>query len=381
MSIYKRKFGTETKWCVYVTFPNGKRYRKVVGTKKQAEEVHRKLKNELIEGKWELWENEDVMFSDLAMEYLEYAEANKAVSTFRSDKYRVKGHLLPYFSNTTLSQITPQMVESYKQERLREGVSQNTVNHELTNLSHMLRMAIRWGYVDKNVVSNVNKFRLPEKPKRFLSQDEIQKLIEAAEESHIYPLIVTALHTGMRKSELFNLEWADISFERYTVTVQAKEDWHTKNYKSRTLQLTPMLCEVLMEHRKMHLEMGIKSEYVFTYNGRRLRSNIKKSLSRVLEKAQLEGVTLHTLRHTFASQFVMAGVSLREIQELMGHRSFETTLQYAHLSEDHVKKQVLKLPFANGSGNSAPRERHLEVVFIDTPKKKEPRKALPSQGS
>lgn len=53
-----------TAWCVYITFPNGKRYRKIVGTKKQAEEVHRKLKNELVEGRWDLWENEDVMFSD-----------------------------------------------------------------------------------------------------------------------------------------------------------------------------------------------------------------------------------------------------------------------------------------------------------------------------
>jgi len=73
MSIYKRKFGTGSKWCVYITFPNGKRYRKVVGTKKQAEEAHRKLKNELVEGRWDLWENEDVLFGDLAEEYVEYA--------------------------------------------------------------------------------------------------------------------------------------------------------------------------------------------------------------------------------------------------------------------------------------------------------------------
>ena len=68
----------------------------------------------------------------------------------------------------------------------------------------------------------------------------------------------------------------------------------------------------------------------------------------MLNIAGLKGVTLHSLRHTFASQLVLAGVSLREIQELMGHQSFETTLQYAHLAEDHVKRQVLRLPFANG---------------------------------
>jgi integrase/recombinase XerC/integrase/recombinase XerD len=152
----------------------------------------------------------------------------------------------------------------------------------------------------------------------------------------------------MRKSELLNLKWSDVNFHQRTVTVQAKDDWHTKNYKSRTMQLTPALYEGLREHRKRHLHQGIQSEYVFTYRGKRIRWDIKRSLKTVLRKAGLSGVSLHTLRHTFASQLAMAGVSLKEIQELMGHQSFETTLQYAHLSEDHVKKQVMKLPFADG---------------------------------
>ena len=348
MSLYKRKFGTGLKWCVYITFPNGKRYRKVVGTKKQAEEVHRKLNNELVEGRWDLWENEDVPFSDLAIEYMEYSKANKAVSTSTINQYRIDAHLLPYFGNMTLSRITPQMVDGYKAMRLGEGVSPSTVNRELANLSHMLRMAVRWRYVDKNVVSSVDKMKVPERPHRFLNQEEIRRLVEASRESYIYPMIVTALHTGMRKSELLNLKWSDIDFDRGTVTVQAKEDWHTKNYKSRTLQLTPMLYGVLGEQKKLQSELGVQSEYVFTYKGVQLRTSIDASLRKVVKDAGLRNVTLHVFRHTFASQLVMAGVSLREVQELMGHKSFETTLQYAHLSEDHVKKQVLKLPFANG---------------------------------
>lgn len=217
-----------------------------------------------------------------------------------------------------------------------------------TNLSHMLRMGIRWRYIDWNVVSSVDKMKVPEKSPRFLNRQEIQRLTEAAKSSHIYPLIMTALHKGMRKSELFNLKWSDIDFSQHVVTVQSKDDWHTKNYKSRAIQLTPALYKVLREHRKLHLELGLQSEYVFTYRGNQLKSNIKRTLTKVLKRASLEGVTLHTLRHTFASQLVMAGVPLREIQELMGHASFDTTLQYAHLSEDHAKRQVLKLPFANG---------------------------------
>jgi site-specific recombinase XerD len=109
-----------------------------------------------------------------------------------------------------------------------------------------------------------------------------------------------------------------------------------------------MLYAVLREHRRLQLQLRFGSEYVFTYQGKRIKYGIEDSFKTVLRKAGLKDVTLHTLRHTFASQLVMAGVPLRDVQELMGHQSFETTLRYAHLSEDHAKRQVLKLPFANG---------------------------------
>lgn len=273
--------------------------------------------------------------------------------------------MLPYFGNTLISRITPHMLDVYKQMRAKQGASNNTVNHDLTNLSHMLRMAIRWGYIDRNVVSLVDKMKVPKRSPRFLHQEEIRRLAEAAIGSHIYPLIVTALHTGMRKAELFNLKWSDIDFDNHTVTIQPKDDWHTKNYKPRSLQLTPALHEVLREHWEMKLIDSVRSEYVFTYKGRQLKSNIKWSFATVLKKASLENVSLHTLRHTFASQLVMAGVPLREIQELMGHQSFETTLQYAHLSEDHVKQQVMKLPFASNSAQSRTRIGHAKPILAD----------------
>jgi integrase len=130
------------------------------------------------------------------------------------------------------------------------------------------------------------------------------------------------------------------------VTIQSNDNWHTKNYKPRVLQLTPVLYEVLKAHKQLHLEL--QNDYVFTYRGNRIKWGNNGSLRKILEKVGLEDVSLHILRHTFAFQLVMARVPLRDVQELVGHRSYETTLQYAHLSEDHANKQVLKLPFANG---------------------------------
>ena len=152
--------------------------------------------------------------------------------------------------------------------------------------------------------------------------------------------------TKSRNMEVGNVR--DIDFDQLVVVIQAKKDWHTKNYRIRTLQLTPALYNTLKEHKKLQTELGVQCEYVFTYKGVRIKNGIDATMRKIVREAGLENVTLHTLRHTFASQLVMAGVPLRDVQELMGHRSFETTLRYAHLSEDHVKKQVLKLPFAGG---------------------------------
>ena len=97
MPIRKRKFKTGTKWCVDVMLPNGKRYRRVIGTRKQAEHVQKKLESEIVEGKWDIRLQEDIPFNALAMEY---AEASKSASKVRADGCRTESHLMPYFGDT-----------------------------------------------------------------------------------------------------------------------------------------------------------------------------------------------------------------------------------------------------------------------------------------
>lgn len=346
MTVRKRDGKRGIKWFVDVLLPNGERYRRVVGSKKQAEQIHRQVELEIVEGKWNLRKSEGILFSDLVKEYLEYAMTSKAKSTYEIDTYRINAHLLPYFGHIILSDITVQMVDKYKAKRIKDNASTSTINNELANLSHIFKMAIRWGHTDKNIVSQVDKMRIVRKPFRFLSQEEIQLLIDAAEGSHIQPIIIAAIHTGMRKAELLNLKWTDVDFNQKIITVQSKDDWHTKNYKSRSLQMTPALDKVFRQHRAIQESQGFLSEYVFTYEGKRILWGVDVGFNYIVKKAGLDGVTLHTLRHTFASQLVMAGVPLRDVQELMGHQSFQTTLQYAHLSEEHVKSQVLRLPYA-----------------------------------
>lgn len=339
MPVTKRQNKRGVVWSIDVRV-NGRRIRKTVGTKREAEIIEARIKADARAERWELKKPEDLLFSDVVERYLEYTELNTAQSTYQNDKYRIEANLVPFFGDTLLRSIEHEDVEAYKAMRL-ELVSLNTVNHELTNLSHMLKMAIKWGYLERNVMASVERFKLTRTTPGYLSEGEVARLLDAAEGTYIYPILVTALHTGMRRAELFNLQWPDVDFAQGTITIQGKADWHTKNYKARTMQMTPVLESALLEvWRQDH-----RCDYVFHNKGRR-RAYVDGTLRSVCCMAGLEGVTLHTLRHTFASHLVLAGVTLREVQELMGHQSYETTLRYAHLSSEHVKKQVMRLPFA-----------------------------------
>jgi len=190
-------------WSVDVYLPNGKRYRKTVGTRKQAEEVEKKITAEIVVGKWSL-RDKDITFCELLQEYFEYSKASKAETTHSNDKYRVEAHLLPYFGKSSLKDMTPKMIDRYKAKRIRERssdnkVSNNTVNHELVCLSHIFKMAVRWGYAEQNPVLFVEKLKVAKRPPRFLSLEEIDRLLDACRGTHIYPIVITALHTGSMK--------------------------------------------------------------------------------------------------------------------------------------------------------------------------------------
>jgi len=343
------------KWSVDVYFPNGKRHRETIGKKKDAEAEEKRLISEIVTGTWSV-RDKDITFDVWLDEYFEHSEISKAESTHTNDKYRIEAHLKPYFENHILRNITPKMVDRYKAMRIRKRspenkVSNNTINHELICLSHIFRIAVRWGYADQNPVSSVEKLKVAKRFPRYLSLEEIDRLLDACSRMYIYPIVMTAIHTGMRKSELLNLWWSDVDFENREISIQPKKDWHTKNYRSRKAYMTPALYETLSEHRRLHVRNGIKNDYVFTYKGKRIKNGIDTSLAKAVGKAGLKdkdqgNVTLHTLRHTLASQFAMSGIPLRDIQELMGHQNVETTLQYAHLSEEHLRKQVLRGPFS-----------------------------------
>jgi len=312
----------------------GKRYTECVGavTKTVAKEKLLLKKREVITGEYKP-KIVKTPFEKFKEEYLKYSLANKKPRTAQRDGVSLKP-LEDFFKGKFLSEIHPFLIEKYKQKRKEDGVTTRTINIEMACLRHMFNMAMKWGKAQKNPLKDVKFFKEPEAKDRILSPEEEIKLLDAIRSSrkgqHLEAIITTGILSGMRKSELLGLEWSNVDFGTRIITVEG-----TKSGYIRKIPMSSKLTEILQDVRKKSC-----SEYVFSDGEGKPFKEVRTSLKNALKKAGIEGVTLHTLRHTYGSRLGMLGTDVKTIQELMGHRDIKMTMRYSHPTADHKRKAV-----------------------------------------
>jgi integrase len=302
------------------------------------------LKIRLMKGEVGLHEK-DLPLGQLVSDYLQFSKNNKAPATYRRDELALRT-FLRVSGVRNLSDLTSAAMESYKDRRQSGGgkvkkVSKRTVNLEVTMVKAMLNWAVERRMIPKNPILYVKKIRGPEsKTIEFLTREEMQALLQAATPTY-HPIFYTYLKTGIRKAELIHLEWSDIDFTNKQIRVVNKEDHPTKTYKDRHVPIDDKLVAVLGA-----IPRG-KNRYVFvTKEGTIRENNLFRELQRTAKKAKIrKHVTVHMLRHTYASHLVMNGMDIRSVQELLGHSNIKTTQRYAHLAPDHLKEAAKKLSF------------------------------------
>jgi integrase len=180
-------------------------------------------------------------------------------------------------------------------------------------------------------VKQVRLFREHNARTRFLTEEEEAYLLAHCN-PHLKPLVITALHTGFRKSELLSLRWANVDFRHRLIKVEAA---YTKTHEARSVPMTETLTATLKS-----LKITAPSDstgFVFGYR------NVTKTFARAVKRAEIVDFTFHDLRHTFASRLVMAGVDLATVKELMGHKHITMTLRYTHLAPGHKRSAMAAL--------------------------------------
>ncbi len=181
---------------------------------------------------------------------------------------------------------------------------------------------------------------------RYLNGEELEKLIGVAS-MYLGSLIILAVNTGLRKSELLGLRWSEINFRTGHIELL--------DQKNGEMSYIPMNGDVKEALRQ--IPRRLDSQYVFSKKNGHPPVDIKYHFYKALKKSGIPHCTFHSLRHTFASHLAMSGVDLPTIRELMRHQSYAMTLRYAHLSEQHTQKAVDTLSFFHGENEKRNSER------------------------
>jgi integrase len=148
--------------------------------------------------------------------------------------------------------------------------------------------------------------------------------------------------TGVRKGEMAHLEWTDIKWLRRQIHIQPKKDWSPKSARPRTIEINAHAMDALQEAHRRNQKRTPPSLLVFP--GRKgYLGDIRDGLNHACDRAGIERVTVHQLRHTCASLMVMKGSDLPSVAATLGHRDIATTMIYTHLTRDHIKSQMNKL--------------------------------------
>lgn len=311
-------------------YVDGNRKRERVGpSKRQAEDALAKRKVQIVEKRYfDIRDRDKLTFDDFAKDYLElHSRLNKKARVAKRDEGLIK-NLSTDFAGKYLSEITPLMIERYKERRSRERMPA-TVNRELACLKNMFNKAIAWDKYWDNPVRKVKLFKENNQRKVYLEKEQIPKLIDACS-PHLKPIVTMAVFTGMRKSEILNLEWKNVDLTHGIIYLM-----DTKNNERREVLMNDIVKRALKEAPKHE-----GSPYVFCRKDGKPYLNVRKSFDATLKKCGIIDFHFHDLRHTFASQLVMAGVDIKTVQELMRHKSIEMTMRYAHLSPDHKNRAV-----------------------------------------
>ena len=203
-------------------------------------------------------------------------------------------------------------------------------------------MAVDWELIEETPFRKSKLIRLPEQTPLYFSKDDFRVLIETISTRWLQELVIFAVNTGMRRGEIVNLKWENVDFIRKLVLVRNSQQFTTKSKRERTIPLNRRALHTLKERSG-------SSGYVFTdAEGLNIRD---KRLTRLFAEAvRRAGINprlhFHSLRHTFASWLVQDGVSLYEVQKLLGHSNIAVTQVYSHLQPETLHSTVNRITIA-----------------------------------
>ncbi len=330
-------------WWIRYADASGRLRREKAGTRGMAVMLYRKRKMQALQGKKlpETIRRKAVLFRDLVEDAVTYAREHH--QTNRERDYRAD-LLVELLGERPADSITPQEIDRQLSKVAREREwKPASYNRFKAFVSLAYRLGIENDKVSVNPARLVRRRREDNARIRWLSAQEESRLraVIQADYPGELPAFDLALHTGMRRSEQYRLTWECVDLERRQITIP-----RSKHGGIRYIPLDNTAVEALLRLRARGKGTGpvmVLAESGHGYEVGHALSTPKEWFKAAVTKAGIADFTWHCLRHTFASRLVMAGIDLRKVQELMGHKTIAMTCRYAHLAPQCLQDAVSKL--------------------------------------
>lgn len=347
--------------CWYIDYYVGtKRLREKIGKSKTMAEAALKTRIAKVTlGTHAVPAGSTATFIELHRRYSEWAKDHHKHAAH--EEYML-GHLDKWFGVTRLDRITSWHIEQLKTSLRKDGLAGPSVNRYLARLSKMFNLAIRWGMTDRNPVRGVEKYRENPGRLRYLSHEEVVRLLLACGPD-LRDAATVAICTGLRKSEQFGLTWADLDLEHRLIFIR-----DSKSGKARQVGMSDRVLDIFTRMKSCRT-----GEVVFPS----AKSMMATAWIKARKRAGLTGpshVRWHDLRHTFASHMIMAGVGVPKVQQLLGHATIQMTMRYAHLAPEAMVDTVTRIDPLIGvqlTSQSVPNRSPEPIALVVTGQKAE----------
>jgi site-specific recombinase XerD len=293
-----------------------------------------------------------VRYTQLVDEALKFSEASHRDQRVFAQRLEFTRE---YFGQRVADSITPaDIAEWFTKMADERDWTPATINRYRAAMSKAFKIGIQNGKITVNPARLVPQRKEPAGKLRYLTdEEEVRLRLALKSRPYSIPQLDIALHTGMRKSEQFSVTWDQVDFTQKFLHLSA-----TKNGSDRYVSLNSEAIRALNSLKETHARLKLPEDStLFVSAQNKPMADPREWFGSACEEAKIQGVTWHTLRHTFASRLVMAGVDLKTVQDLMGHKTIAMTARYAHLSPAHKLTALEKLVSAPKQARGGGRAR------------------------
>jgi integrase len=347
-------------WWIFIEHQTKRKAKKIGKDKRLAREVAKKIEAKLILGELSLEKSDRPCptFKEYAEHWLALPHDFKDV-TRDEYEHKLKLHAFPVIGKLSLNQIDKRCLQSLFDGILIKGLSPSSLGIIRAAISEILKHAVSADLIDQNPIKSiVLKRKKKNSTIQPLTEEEAEQLLEKSKEyrdGEYYPIMLTALRTGLRIGETLALKWSDIDFKNRMIEVKRTLGKRglssTKNKKIRHVDMTPLLVDVLKKLKTDQKRWALKNrhpvpEFVFARkNGdHQIHQNFRHALAMCLERAKMRHIRVHDLRHSYATIRLLRGHNIGDVSYQMGHSSLSITCDiYGHWIPGRFKSEVDEL--------------------------------------